>query len=47
MRSRDGLRAGQLLATGSFTGFFPVRIGQKITAEFDGFGSVEAMFVDR
>lgn len=47
MRHREGLRAGQLLATGSFTGFFPVEVGQKITAEFEGFGTVEAMFVDR
>ena len=36
-----------LLATGSFTGFFPVAVGRKITAEFEGFGTVEAMFVDR
>ena len=47
MRHRSGLRAGQLLATGSFTGFFPVAIGQTITAEFENFGTVEAMFVDR
>ncbi|MDH3737943.1 MAG: hypothetical protein OER92_02030 [Alphaproteobacteria bacterium] len=47
MRHRDGLRAGQLLATGSFSGFFPVEVGQKITAEFENFGTVEAIFVDR
>ena len=47
MRHREGLRAGQLLATGSFTGFFAVEVGQRITAEFEGFGTVEAMFVDR
>lgn len=46
MRHRDGLKAGQLLATGSFTGFFPVEVGRTITAEFDGFGSVSARFVD-
>jgi len=47
MRRREGLQAGQLLATGSFTGFFPVAVGQRITAEFAGFGAVEAMFVAR
>jgi 2-keto-4-pentenoate hydratase len=47
MRRRDGLRAGQLLATGSFTGVFPVEVDRKISAEFEGFGTVEAMFVDR
>lgn len=46
MRRRDGLKTGQLLATGSFTGFFPVAAGQRITADFAGFGTVSARFVD-
>jgi 2-keto-4-pentenoate hydratase len=46
LRRRDGLKVGQLLATGSFTGFFPIGIGRTVTAEFAGFGSVSARFVD-
>ena len=45
MRRRDGLKAGQLLATGSFTGFFQVEPGRTIVADFAGFGSVSARFV--
>ena len=40
-----GLKAGQVVATGSFSGFFPVEIGQQIVADFEGVGSAEAMFV--
>jgi 2-keto-4-pentenoate hydratase len=45
MRRGAGLPAGQILATGSFTGFFPVEIDQTITAEFEGLGQVQATFV--
>jgi 2-keto-4-pentenoate hydratase len=45
LRHGAGLKAGQIIATGSFSGFFPVDLGQRITAEFAGLGRVEAMFV--
>jgi 2-keto-4-pentenoate hydratase len=45
LRHGPGLKAGQIVATGSFSGFFPVELGQRITAEFAGLGRVEAMFV--
>jgi 2-keto-4-pentenoate hydratase len=45
LRNGPGLRAGQIVATGSFTGFFPVKVGQLITAEFQGFGQAQATFV--
>jgi 2-keto-4-pentenoate hydratase len=45
LRHGPGLKAGQIVATGSFSGFFPVALGQRITAEFAGLGRVEAMFV--
>ena len=45
LRLGPGLKAGQIVATGSFSGFFPVELGQRITAEFAGLGRVEAMFV--
>ncbi len=44
-RKRDGLRKGQVIATGSFTGFFPVEIGQTIVADFEGVGQATATFV--
>jgi 2-keto-4-pentenoate hydratase len=45
LRQGPGLQAGQVVATGSFTGFFPVKVGQQITAEFQGFGRAQATFV--
>ena len=45
LRKGTGLKAGQIVATGSFSGFFPVEIGQKIVADFDGVGQATAMFV--
>jgi 2-keto-4-pentenoate hydratase len=45
LRHGPGLRVGQTVATGSFTGFFLVDIGQPITAEFEGLGQVKATFV--
>jgi len=45
MRHRGGMQAGQIMVTGSFTGFFEVDADQAVTAEFVGFGSAEATFV--
>jgi 2-keto-4-pentenoate hydratase len=45
LRRGVGLKARQIVATGSFTGFFPVEIEQPITAQFDGLGEVQATFV--
>ena len=44
MRHRGGMRAGDLLVTGSFSGFFEVAPDEPVTAEFAGFGSAEATF---
>lgn len=45
MRRREGLRAGEVLVTGSFAGFYEVEPDEPVTAEFVGFGSAEATFV--
>jgi 2-keto-4-pentenoate hydratase len=45
LRRGPGMKAGQVVATGSFSGFFPVEIGQEIVAEFEGVGKASAMFV--
>jgi len=47
MRHRSGLHSGELLVTGSFTGFFPVQADEPVTAEFVGFGSVQATYSSR
>jgi len=39
MRRRAGLRAGELLVTGSYSGFFIVEPGVEVIAEFENFGS--------
>jgi 2-keto-4-pentenoate hydratase len=39
------MKAGQVVATGSFSGFFPVEVGQEIVAEFEGIGTASATFV--
>jgi 2-keto-4-pentenoate hydratase len=44
LRHEDGLKQGQILATGSFSGFFQVTADVPVTVEFDGFGSAEAIF---
>lgn len=44
MRRRRGLRAGELLVTGSFSGFFEVEPDVPVTAEFGGFGVAQATF---
>jgi 2-keto-4-pentenoate hydratase len=45
LRGGQGMKAGQVIATGSFSGFFPVEVGQEIVAEFEGVGKVIATFV--
>jgi 2-keto-4-pentenoate hydratase len=45
LRHGPGLQAGQVVATGSFCGFFPVEANQTITARFEGFGEIQATFV--
>ncbi len=44
MRHRGGLRAGQIMVTGSFSGFFEVKPDEPVSAEFAGFGSTSATF---
>lgn len=44
LRHGEGLKQGQVVATGSFSGFFPVRADEPVTVEFRGFGSAEATF---
>ena len=45
LRHGPGMKAGQVIATGSFSGFFPVEAGQEIVAEFEGIGKASATFV--
>jgi 2-keto-4-pentenoate hydratase len=45
LRREAGLKQGQILATGSFSGFFPVAPDRPVTVEFQGFGSAEATFI--
>jgi 2-keto-4-pentenoate hydratase len=45
LRRGPGMKAGQVVATGSFSGFFPVEMGQVIVAEFEGVGQATATFV--
>jgi 2-keto-4-pentenoate hydratase len=44
LRHEEGLKQGQILATGSFSGFFQVAADAPVTVEFDGFGTAEAVF---
>jgi 2-keto-4-pentenoate hydratase len=46
LRRGPGMKAGQVVATGSFSGFFPVKIGQEIVADFEGVGQAHATFVE-
>lgn len=46
LRRGPGLAVGQIVATGSFTGFFPVEANRRIDAEFEGLGAISAMFVN-
>jgi 2-keto-4-pentenoate hydratase len=47
LRDKGGLKAGQFVATGSFSGYFPVEVGQLVVAEFEGVGRIEATFVEK
>jgi 2-keto-4-pentenoate hydratase len=44
MRHRGGVRKGELLVTGSFSGFFEVAADEPVTVEFVGFGAARATF---
>jgi 2-keto-4-pentenoate hydratase len=44
MREREGLLAGQILATSSYSGFYQVAADVTVLAEFSGFEPVEAVF---
>jgi 2-keto-4-pentenoate hydratase len=44
-RATTGLTAGTLVVTGSFTGFHPVELNEKVAGEFNGFGTMEATIV--
>lgn len=46
MRSEGGLPKGTVIGTSSFTSFFQVEVGERITCDFAGLGSIEATFVD-
>lgn len=41
LRAGSGVRAGQVITTGSFTGLRHVRPGDRVMAEFAGFGTAE------
>jgi 2-keto-4-pentenoate hydratase len=44
MRHCEGLKAGQIVATGSFSGFFRVEPDMPVTADFVGFGAAVGTF---
>lgn len=44
LRSDEGVRAGQLMTTGTYTGLNHARPGQAVTATFAGFGSAAVRF---
>ena len=45
MRVHAGVRAGQVVTTGSYTGLNYAKPGQKISASFEGFGSAAVRLV--
>jgi 2-keto-4-pentenoate hydratase len=45
LRMRDGVRAGQVITTGSHTGMNYAKRGQTVSAVFDAFGAAEVTFV--
>lgn len=47
LRRRGGLQKGQVMVTGSFSGYFEVKPDEKVTAEFVGFGSAEGTFASK
>ena len=44
MRSREGITAGMLMATHSYSGFLPVEADTKVVSTFTGFDPIEAIF---
>lgn len=44
MRQREGLKAGMLMATHSYSGFIPVPADEKIISTFSYFDPIEAVF---
>lgn len=44
LKTRDGVRAGQVMTTGTYTGLNFARPGQAVAATFDGFGSAQVSF---
>jgi len=46
MRHRGGMTKGQILVTGSFTSFAEVEVGVPVVADFKGFGTAEATYVN-
>jgi 2-keto-4-pentenoate hydratase len=47
LRRGPGLKTGQVVATGSFSGYFPVEVGQQVVADFEGVGQAMATFIDQ
>ena len=44
MRNREGLKAGMLMATHSYSGFIPVPADEKVVSTFTYFDPIEAVF---
>ena len=44
MRNREGLKAGMLMATHSYSGFIPVPPDEKVVSTFSYFDPIEAVF---
>jgi 2-keto-4-pentenoate hydratase len=44
LRERDGVRAGQVMTTGTYTGLNYAKPGQSVAGVFAGFGSAEVRF---
>lgn len=44
LRTGDGVRSGQVMTTGTYTGLNYARPGQTVSAVFDGFGSAQLSF---
>jgi 2-keto-4-pentenoate hydratase len=47
MRHNEGLKANQIIATGSYSGFFRVEPDEPVTADFVGFGAATGTFSSR
>lgn len=47
MRTRDGIKAGMLMATHSYSGFIPVPADEKVVSTFTNFDPIEAVFASR